>query len=256
MTDLMDFEHQGQVAVITLNRPEKLNAMTREMTEKLKEYVAICNSDDAVRAVVLTANGERAFCAGSDILDLDRYETPWEWRTHFGYCETIRSLRKPSIAAINGIALGGGLEMALGCDIRIAASSARFGAPEIKLGWIGGGGMTALLSEAIGSSNTALMLLTGDPINAETAERWGLVSEVLPLENLRARALEIAGLISERAPIAAEMVKSNIRAAFSMAREDAINYERDLQVIALATEDAAEGRTAFKEKRPAKFKRR
>jgi enoyl-CoA hydratase/carnithine racemase len=140
MINQISFEVKGHVGIIILNRPEKLNAMTREMTDALKVYVGQCNSDDEIRVVVLTAEGDRAFCAGSDIVDLDRYETPWQWRTHTGYCETIRSLKKPTIAAINGYALGGGLEMALGCDIRIAATSAKFGAPEIKLGWIGGGG--------------------------------------------------------------------------------------------------------------------
>lgn len=254
--EFINFEIRDSIAIITLNRPEKLNAMTKEMTASLKEFVDQCNSLDAIRAVILTAKGERAFCAGSDILDLDRYETPWQWRTHNGYCEVIRSLRKPAIAAINGYALGGGLEMALGCDIRIASESANFGAPEIKLGWIGGGGMTALLTEAIGSSNTAMMLMTGDPIDATRAHNWGLVSEVVPAQKLLERAIEIAVAIAARAPIAAEAAKSNIKAAFSMAREDAINYERDLQVIALGTEDAKEGRAAFKEKRIAKFTKR
>jgi enoyl-CoA hydratase/carnithine racemase len=246
----------GQVAIITLNRPEKLNAMTRAMTALLKGFVTQCNADDEIRVVILTAEGERAFCAGSDIVDLDNYATPWEWRTHTGYCEAIRSLKKPTVAAINGWTLGGGLEMSLGCDIRIASESAKFGAPEIKLGWIGGGGMSVLLAEAIGSSNAAMMLMTGDPIDAHTALNWGLVSEILPADRLRPRAIELAEAIASRAPIAAECAKSNLKAAFSMSREDAINYERDLQVICLATEDADEGRLAFKEKRSANFKKR
>lgn len=256
MSAHIKFEVLNQVAIITLNRQEKLNAMTQEMTSELKEIVARCNNEDDIRAVILTAEGERAFCAGSDIVDLDRYETAWQWRTHNGYCETIRSLKKPAIAAINGYALGGGLEMALGCDIRIASTLAHFGAPEIKLGWIGGGGMSALLAEAIGSSHTALMLMTGDPIDATTALQWGLVSEVLEPHQLRNRAIAIAEVIASRAPIAAESAKSNIRAAFSMSREDAISYEREMQVIALSTEDAAEGRAAFKEKRSPKFRKR
>jgi len=206
--------------------------------------------------VILTSAGEKAFCAGSDIKDLDNFPTPWDWRTHSGYCEAIRSLKKPTIAAINGWALGGGLEMALGCDIRISAPGAKFGAPEIKLGWIGGGGMTALLAEAIGSSNTALMIMTGEPIDATRALSWGLISEVVDSDQLLPRANELAHVIAANAPIAAESAKSNIRAAFSMSREDAIAYERDLQVICLATEDAHEGRSAFKEKRQPKFNKR
>jgi enoyl-CoA hydratase/carnithine racemase len=256
MTEEILFSHIGQVATITLNRPEKLNAMTKEMTALLEKFVAECNQNDAIRVVILTSAGEKAFCAGSDITDLDNFPTPWDWRTHSGYCEAIRSIKKPTIAAINGWALGGGLEMALGCDIRISAQSAKFGAPEIKLGWIGGGGMTALLAEAIGSSNTALMIMTGEPIDATKALAWGLISEVVTADQLLPRANEIAAVIAANAPIAAETAKSNIRAAFSMSREDAIAYERDLQVICLATEDAHEGSNAFKEKRQPKFIKR
>jgi enoyl-CoA hydratase len=255
MSDIL-FETSEGIATITLNRPEKLNAMNRGMTKLLLEYVEVINSSNEIRVVILTSEGERAFCAGSDINDLDSYETPWDWRTHFGYCEAVRSLKKPAIAAINGWALGGGLEMALGCDIRIASTNAHFGAPEIKLGWIGGGGMTALLAGAIGSSNTALMIMTGEPIDANKALSWGLVSECLKPEELKSRAMELARMIADRAPIAAESAKINLAAAFSMSRELAIAYERDLQVIAFATEDANEGRLAFKEKRKPIFKRK
>ena len=256
MTQEILFSHTGHIATITLNRPEKLNAMTKDMTALLEQFVAECNQSDEIRVVILTSAGEKAFCAGSDIKDLDNFPTPWDWRTHSGYCEAIRSIKKPTIAAINGWALGGGLEMALGCDIRISAPGAKFGAPEIKLGWIGGGGMTALLAEAIGSSNTALMIMTGEPIDATRALSWGLISEVVDSDQLLARANELAHVIAANAPIAAESAKSNIRAAFSMSREDAIAYERDLQVICLATEDAHEGRSAFKEKRLPKFTKR
>ena len=256
MTQEILFSHTGHIATITLNRPEKLNAMTKDMTALLEKFVAECNQSDEIRVVILTSAGEKAFCAGSDIKDLDNFPTPWDWRTHSGYCEAIRSIKKPTIAAINGWALGGGLEMALGCDIRISAAGAKFGAPEIKLGWIGGGGMTALLAEAIGSGNTAIMIMTGEPIDATRALSWGLISEVVDSDQLLARANEMAHVISANAPIAAESAKSNIRAAFSMSREDAIAYERDLQVICLATEDAHEGRSAFKEKRLPKFTKR
>ncbi len=256
MTQEILFSHTGHIATITLNRPEKLNAMTKDMTALLEKFVAECNQSDEIRVVILTSAGEKAFCAGSDIKDLDNFPTPWDWRTHSGYCEAIRSIKKPTIAAINGWALGGGLEMALGCDIRISAPGAKFGAPEIKLGWIGGGGMTALLAEAIGSGNTAIMIMTGEPIDATRALSWGLISEVVDSDQLLARANEMAHVISANAPIAAESAKSNIRAAFSMSREDAIAYERDLQVICLATEDAHEGRSAFKEKRLPKFTKR
>ncbi|MGN6454863.1 MAG: enoyl-CoA hydratase/isomerase family protein, partial [Achromobacter mucicolens] len=130
------------------------------------------------------------------------------------------------------------------------------GAPEIKLGWIGGGGMTAQLVHAIGPSNAALMVLTGDPIRAEQALAWGLVSEVVPQEQLRERAQALAATIASRAPIAAETARVNLRAALSMPLEKAVEYERDLQAICFATADAKEGRKAFEEKRAPKFERR
>lgn len=256
MTDDVTFEVDGALGVITLNRPAKLNAVTPEMADAIVAAVAECNDSDAIRVVILTGAGERAFCAGSDIRELDGYETPWQFRNRPDYCDAFRALLKPTIAAVNGYAFGGGLETAMSCDIRIASRNAQFAAPEIKLGWIGGGGMAAHLAHSIGSSNAALMIMTGDPVPAETALDWGLVSEVVPLANLMARAREIAAVIASRAPIAAETAKLNLKAAVSMPFEKAIEYERDLQTICFATEDAKEGRAAFKEKRPPLFRRR
>ncbi|MGK9203266.1 MULTISPECIES: enoyl-CoA hydratase/isomerase family protein [Sinorhizobium] len=256
MTDDVRFERDGHVAVITLNRPQKLNAVTPEMADAIVSAVGECNESDSIRCVILTGAGERAFCAGSDIRELDGYETPWQFRNRPDYCDAVRALLKPTIAAVNGYAFGGGLETAMSCDIRIAAENAQFAAPEIKLGWIGGGGMAAHLTHSIGASNAALMLLTGDPVSAERALAWGLVSEVVPQGDLMARARAIAAVIASRAPIAAETAKANLKAAVSMPLEKAIEYERDLQTICFATEDAAEGRAAFKEKRSPVFRRR
>jgi enoyl-CoA hydratase len=256
MTDDVRFERDGHVAVITLNRPQKLNAVTPEMADAIVSAVGECNESDSIRCVILTGAGERAFCAGSDIRELDDYDTPWQFRNRPDYCDAVRALLKPTIAAVNGYAFGGGLETAMSCDIRIAADNAQFAAPEIKLGWIGGGGMAAHLTHSIGASNAALMLLTGDPVSAERALAWGLVSEVVPQGDLMARARAIAAVIASRAPIAAETAKANLKAAVSMPLEKAIEYERDLQTICFATEDAAEGRAAFKEKRSPVFRRR
>ncbi|KXF74868.1 enoyl-CoA hydratase [Paramesorhizobium deserti] len=256
MTDDIVFEVDGAIAVITLNRPQKLNAVTPEMADAIVAAVKTCNDSDTIRCVILTGAGERAFCAGSDIRELDSYETPWEFRNRPDYCDAFRALLKPSICAVNGYAFGGGLETAMSCDIRLASENAQFAAPEIKLGWIGGGGMAAHLSHSIGASNAALMLMTGDPISAEKAFSWGLVSEVVPQRELLVRARAIAETIAARAPIAAETAKLNLKAAVSMPLEKAIEYERDLQTICFATSDAAEGRAAFKEKRQPVFRRR
>ena len=251
--DEVAVEVDGRVVVVTLNRPAKLNAVTPEMSKELTRLAHALNDDDSVRAIVLTGAGERAFCAGSDIRTLDEYSTPWEFRNRVDYCDALREVRKPVIAAINGYAFGGGVETAMICDIRLASENAQFAASEIKLGWIGGGGMSAFLAHSAGASNAALMLLTGDPIDASTALSWGLVSEVHPQDALLDRARELAAVIASRPPIAAQTAKANLRAAFTMPFDDAMRYERDLQTICFATADAAEGRAAFTEKRPGIF---
>jgi enoyl-CoA hydratase/carnithine racemase len=249
-------EVEAAVALVTIDRPAKLNSVTQEMSDRLVEVIEALNDDDAVRVVILTGAGERAFCAGSDIQTLDKYATPWDFRNRIDYCDAIRACRKPVIAAVNGYAFGGGLETALSCDIRLASSTATFAAPEITLGWIGGGGMSAFLAASIGPSNAAIMLMTGQPIDAATALRWGLVSEVVEPGDLLARARELAALIASRPPIAAETAKANLHAAANMPQEAAIRYERDLQTVTFATEDAYEGRAAFAEKRAGVFRRR
>jgi len=256
MTDDIRFDIEGDIAIITLNRPHKLNAVTPDMADAIVAAVTECNDSNTIRCVIVTGAGEKAFCAGSDIKELDSYQTPWEFRNRPDYCDAIRALLKPSIAAVNGYAFGGGLETAMSCDIRIASDNAQFAAPEIKLGWIGGGGMAVHLAHAVGPSNAALMIMTGDAIPASRAWDWGLVSEVVPQADLLEKARTIARTIASRAPIAAETAKINLKAAFSMPVEKAIDYERDLQTICFATADAAEGRAAFKEKRPPVFKRR
>ena len=249
-------DRETRVATITLDRPAKLNALTPAMAQALIAAVTECNASDDVRAVVLTGAGERSFSVGSDITALDSYATPWDFRNRVDYCDALRKLRKPSIAAINGYALGGGLETALSCDIRLASANARLGAPEVKLGWIGGGGMAAFLSRAAGPSNAALMLMTGEPVEARAALDWHLVSEVLQPEELLPRAHRLAATIASRAPIAVETAKVNLRAATAMSEDQALRYERDLQTICFATDDAREGREAFTRKRPANFRRR
>lgn len=244
---------EGQVGVLTIDRPAKRNAITPAMAAALRAHAAAIDADPAVRAVVLTGAGDRAFCAGSDVGELDAYPTPWDFRNRDDYGDTIRSMRTPVVAAVNGFAFGGGLELALACDVRLAADSATFAAPEIKLGWIGGSGQSALLAHSIGPSNAAMMLLTGDPVDAAQALAWGLVSAVVPFEDLLPRALALASTIAARAPIAAQTAKANLRAAYSMPLDQAIRYERDLQTVCLSTSDAAEGRAAFAERRAPRF---
>ena len=255
MTEIL-FTVEDHVATVTLDRPRKLNAMTPAMIADLQAHARTINETRDIRVVVLRAMGERSFCAGSDVGGLDDYTDPVALRDRPDYCDAVRGINRPVICAINGYAFGGGLEMALSADIRLASPNASFAAPEIKLGWIGGGGMTYLLAHSIGPSNAATMILTGDPIEADKALAWGLVSEIVPLPDLHARADALARTIASRAPVAARTAKDNLRAAYAMTREDAIRYERDLQTICFATEDAAEGRLAFAEKRAPNFKGR
>ncbi|MGP3960647.1 enoyl-CoA hydratase/isomerase family protein [Nonomuraea sp. 3N208] len=254
MDVLLDVD--GPVAVVTLNRPAKLNAITPDMAAALKTCLVRIDADPAVRVAVLTGAGERSFCVGSDIRELDAYDTPWEFRNRGDYGDAVRALRKPIVAAVNGYAYGGGLELALACDIRLAAGTATFAAPEIKLGWIGGSGQSALLAHSVGPSNAASMLLTGDPVDAARALAWGLVTDVFPQEELLPAAVGLAGRIARRPPIAAQSAKANLKAAYSMPLDQAIQYERDLQTVCFATADAAEGRAAFAARREPVFEGR
>ncbi|MEU8354676.1 enoyl-CoA hydratase/isomerase family protein [Nonomuraea sp. NPDC048882] len=254
MDVLLDVD--GPVAVVTLNRPAKLNAVTPDMAAALRACLSRIDADPGLRVAVLTGAGERSFCVGSDIRELDEYATAWEFRNRGDYGDAVRALRKPIVAAVNGYAYGGGLELAMACDIRLAAETATFAAPEIKLGWIGGSGQSALLAHAVGPSNAATMLLTGDPIDAAKARAWGLVTDVHPREELLKAAKELAATIARRAPIAAQTAKANLKAAYSMPLDQAIQYERDLQTVCFATADAAEGRAAFAARREPAFEGR
>lgn len=247
------FECDNKIATIVLDRPAKLNTVTPQMTKDLIEIATSCNNDDAIRVVILTGAGEKAFCAGSDLGELDTYNTHWQFRNRLDYCDAIRSIRKPVIAAINGYAYGGGLELCLSSDIRIASETASFCAAEIKLGWIGGGGVSFFLTHNIGASNAARMILTGDPIDAKTAFEWRLISGIYQPGELLHNARELAEKISRNAPIAAQIAKDNIRAAYRLSADEAVKYERDLQTICMATDDAVEGRNAFKQKRKPEF---
>src|ERR1700712_4520939 len=165
MTDQVGFDVDGGVGLITLRRPEKLNAITSEMSARLFAVVQQVAGDPDIRVLVITGSGERSFSVGSDIGEVDAYADPWQFRNRRDYCDALRELRVPVIAAVNGYAYGGGLELALSSDIRLASTKAAFAAAEIKLGWIGGGGVTALLSASVSASDAAVMLLTGDPVD-------------------------------------------------------------------------------------------
>lgn len=251
----VQFSLEGNVAIISLNRPEKLNAVTPSMSVSITRLAAFCNESPDVRSVILTANGPKAFCCGSDIKELDTYQSPWAHRMKHDHCDAIAEITKPTICAINGYALGGGLELALCCDIRVSTGNAIFGAPEIKLGWVGGGGMAVYLNKTIGASRASRMLYTGDPVDSATGLAWGIVDEVFDsAQNMMESVKTLADTIASRPPIAAQTAKLNMRAAVNMPLDQAVRYERDLRTICFYTDDAREGKAAFKEKRAPQFR--
>lgn len=254
-TDAIRISRAGHVTTIELNRPAKLNAMTVAMDDQLNAIVHEVNNDAETRVVILTGAGDRAFSAGSDITDLDGYGSNWEYRNRFDarkdYARAIWLIRKPVIAAISGYCIGGGLEMALASDIRIATPASSFAAGEIAWGWHGGSGATQLLTHAIGPGNAARLLLTGDRIDATVAERYGLVQEIV--EDARARAVELATRIAALSPIAVERTKYMVRVAQNVPLEAGLLVENDSFSYLMTTDDSREGRAAFAEKRPPEF---
>jgi len=251
-------ERDEHVALVTIDRQAKMNSFTDEMDRQINEIVFDLNADDTVRAVVITGAGDRAFCAGSDIGALASSGTNWQHRNRFDankdYARATWRIRKPTIAAINGYAVGGGLEIACASDIRIAGSGARFAAGEINWGWHGGSGATQLLTRAIGPGHALRMLLTGQLVDAEEAWRIGLVQELLTPGDVVTRALDLARIIAAKAPIATQSIKNLVRVAQSTSVEVGLAYENDMFSYCMTTADAKEGQRAFAEKRPPTFR--
>lgn len=249
----------GGVATLTLHNPRKLNAMSVAMDRQLNALMRRINNDAEIRVIVLASTGERAFCTGSDLTDLEGYGSSWEYRNRFDrdldYAIGVWKIRKPVIAALHGYCLGGGLEMACAADIRYATAAARFGAPEIKWGWHGGSGATQFLTRVVGPGHASEMLLTGEQIDADRALRIGLVNDVFAdRAAMLDHAHRVARTVAAYAPIPVEAVKKLIRVAQSSSIEVGLAYENDLFTYEMATADAAEGRAAFAEKRRPKFR--
>jgi enoyl-CoA hydratase len=247
--------HAEKVGVITLNRPKQLNALNAELMIELGTALKAFDADPLIGCMVLTGN-EKAFAAGADIGAMatftyaDVYKTEYITRDW----ETLRSIRKPVIAAVAGFALGGGCEVAMMCDFIIAADNARFGQPEIKLGIIPGAGGTQRLPRAIGKAKAMDLALTGRMMNADEAERAGLVSRVVPLDKLMDEALGAALSICDYSQIAVMSAKESVNRAFESSLSDGIMFERRMFHALFATEDQKEGMDAFVNKRKAVFK--
>jgi len=249
---------RDRIALITVNRPDKRNALNTTVRRELVEALDGLRHDDDARVVVITGSGEKAFIAGADIAEFAE-RTPVEQRaalTGRRIYEEIAAFPKPVIAMINGYALGGGCEVALACDLRIAARSARLGQPEIKLGLIPGGGGTQRLPRLVGFGRAMRMVLTGEIVDATTAERIGLVDAVFDDAELESGTFALARTIAACSPVALELAKTAVRAALETPLSAGLGHERDLFVAAFASEDHVEGVRAFLEKRQPEFRGR
>ena len=246
------------VAVITLNRPEKLNALNADVRGRLKTLFAELEDDDDVRVVVIHGSGEKAFVAGADITEFAS-RTPDEQREVYRQpriYEAVADFPKPVIAALHGFCIGGGSELALACDIRIADRTTRISQAEIRIGLIPGGGGTQRLARLVGRGWATIISLTGDFVEAEEALRIGLVDELVDEGKHLERALELAGRMTRWSPVSLRLAKEAIRVAFEAPLAEGLEQEKELFLQAFASEDGREGVRAFVEKRKPDFKGR
>ncbi len=248
---------EGRVALITLNRPKALNALNDQLMDELGAALLGFDADENISCIVITGS-EKAFAAGADISMMAKYNFTDVYKSDYitKNWETIRRVRKPVIAAVSGFALGGGCELAMMCDFIIAADTAKFGQPEIKLGILPGSGGTQRLPRAVSKAKAMDMCLTARMMDAQEAERAGLVSRVVPADQLMIEAMSAAKTISEMSLPILMMVKESVNAAYETSLSEGVRFERRLFHASFATEDQKEGMAAFLEKRPAKFNHR
>ena len=255
--DNLLLERDGAIAVVTINRPKVLNALNTQTIDELRRAVLELKADAAVRAVVLTGAGEKAFVAGADINEL-AVQTPTSGRQHAltgqHVLDLIENLGKPVVAAINGYALGGGCELAMACTLRLAADTAKLGQPEISLGLMPGYAGTQRLSRLVGKAKAMELILTGAPIGASEAERIGLVNRVVPAAELMTAARALAADLAKNAPVAMSYIITAINKGLEMPFAEGCAYEATLFGLVASTDDMREGTKAFLEKRKPEFK--
>jgi enoyl-CoA hydratase/carnithine racemase len=258
MSERIRFGIEDKIATLTLDRPDKLNALDPAMLETIDSHLRELDRSTEARVLIVTGAGDRSFCVGADITvwsDLEPIEMWRQWvRVGSEVFDRLARLRIPTIAALNGYTYGGGLELALACDLRIAADSAQLSAPEVKIATVPGWGGTYRLAELIGPARAKQMILTGSRVSAQQAERWGLVNEVVPTAELLDRARVTAAEIAANAPISVQLAKAAIDGAAGAGT--GIALEAMAGALAATTEDGQEGAAAFREKRAPEFRDR
>ncbi|MEK6280070.1 MAG: enoyl-CoA hydratase-related protein [Acidobacteriota bacterium] len=250
------FEKRGRVGIITINRPDKRNALNIKTREEGAALLEGLRNDNSIGVVVITGAGDKAFIAGADIAEFAGRTAMMQRdvMTARSLFTAIDTFPKPVIAMINGYCLGGGCELALACDLRIASETASFGQPEINLGIIPGGGGTQRLTRLIGEGKAMEMILTGEIVDARTAFTIGLVNHVVPAAELEAKTMEIANRIAEKSPVALSLAKEAVKVASRSTLDEGLRREVDLFALCFSTEDKDEGVNAFLEKRKPAFK--
>jgi enoyl-CoA hydratase len=243
------------IAELLLDRAAKHNAMTPAMARQLAAHARAVDEDDEVRAVLLHGAGQKAFCSGSDLNALAAYPSAWHFRNRIEYAAAVRMIRKPVVVALQGWTLGGGAEMALGTDIRIAATTTRIGFPEVQRGWVGGGGASQLLPRLIGHAAATRLLMLAEQIDAAEALKLGMVHEVVGPEELLPRARAVAQRLAGFSPVAVQSVKAALRTAMETPLSAGLTYENEMNVLCFSAGDHLEGIRAFNEKRQAEFSR-
>ena len=256
----MEFQHlildKAAISLVTFNRPQSLNSLNRRVVEELAQVLRDVRHDSAVRALILTGAGDRAFVAGADIAamsEMSSVEGLEFCRLGHRVLQSMEELPIPVIAAVNGFALGGGLEVAMACDLIVASERARFGQPEINLALIPGFGGTQRLPHRIGHARARQLVMTGDPIDAKTALEWGLINQVVAPEELIGAARKLAEKLAQKSPLAIRQAKAALMAAATMDETAGLRYEQEAFGIAFASADRVEGTKAFVEKRDPKW---
>jgi len=254
------YEKENGLAIITFNRPEVRNALNYLAIDEALDAASDADTDDSVRVLILTGAGDKAFVAGADIEELRERNTMTELGERSArrrvLASRLETMSKPTIAAINGFAVGTGLELAMACNIRIASENARFGQPEINLGIMPGNGGTQRLPRLVGEGRAMEMILTGDLIDAQEAYRIGLVNHVVPQTELMPYVKELAAKLAAKPPLAMKLAKNAIHAGLNMSFNDSIEYENKLFAILCGSQDKQEGVAAFLEKRRPNFQGR